>query len=173
LYFEDESRFGLFTRAGKSLTVKGVKPKCKFQQVFKSTHLFGAFSPLTGDYFVKNLGKCTADIFQIYLNEFSLQRPNELKVIVLDNGAFHKARKMIIPKNILLVFLPAYSPELNPAEHIWWSFKRAFSNKIFDTMDDLNYFLFGLSNSKSNETIKSETNYTYINTCSFGAELYR
>lgn len=120
-----------------------------------------------------NLSKCTADNFQLYLNNFSLICPSELKVVVLDNGAFHKAKKLIIPNNILLIFLPPYSPELNPAEHIWWLWKRTFSNKLFETMDDLNYFLFGLMHSQSNSSIQSETNYTYINTCAFWAELYR
>ena len=84
LYFEDESRFGLFTRAGKSLTARGVKPVCDFQQVFKSTYLFGSFSPIDGSHFIQNLAKCTADNFQIYLNNFSLIKPAEFKVIVLD-----------------------------------------------------------------------------------------
>jgi hypothetical protein len=49
LYFQDESRFGLMTKNGKTLTARGVKPICPFQQVFKSTYLFEAFSPITGD----------------------------------------------------------------------------------------------------------------------------
>ena len=40
----------------------------------------------------------------------------QLKIVVLDNGAFHKAKTLIIPENIILIFLPPYSPELNPAE---------------------------------------------------------
>ena len=39
--------------------------------------------------------------------------------MVLDNGAFHKAKKLEIPDNIKLVFLPPYSPEMNPAEKMW------------------------------------------------------
>ena len=108
LYFEDEARFGLYTRAGKSLTAKAVKPICNFQQVYKSTYLFGSFSPIDGSHFIKNLDKCTAENFQNYLNCFSLIKPSELKVLALDNGAFHKAKKMIIPNNIVLVFLPPY-----------------------------------------------------------------
>jgi len=118
LFFQEESCFGLFTRNGKALTAKGIKPICPFHQVFKSTYLFGAFSPINGDSFLLELPTCNADTFQIYLNEFSLIKPLELKIIVLDNGAFHKAAKLKIPKNIILLFLPPYSPELNPAEKI-------------------------------------------------------
>ena len=106
LYFEDETRFGLFTKAGKSLTAKGVQPICTFQQVFQSLCVFGAFSPLSGDRFVLTLPYCNADNFQLYLNQFSKHKLRELKVIVLDNGAFHKAKKMVIPNNIMLIFYP-------------------------------------------------------------------
>jgi hypothetical protein len=95
----------LFTRNGKGLTAKGVKPICVFQQVFKSTYLFGAFSPINGDSFLIERPFCCSETFQIYLNEFSKQNINELKIIVLDNGVFHKAAKLKVPSNIALVFL--------------------------------------------------------------------
>ncbi len=37
-----------------------------------------------------------------------------------NNAAFHKAKSLQLPDNIELMFLPPYSPELNPAEEIWW-----------------------------------------------------
>ena len=61
--------------------------------------------------------------------------------MVLDNGRFHKAKKLIIPKNIVLVFLPPYSPELNPAEKIWAKYKRAFSNKFYKKLEEVEDFI--------------------------------
>ncbi|WP_192502034.1 transposase, partial [Flavobacterium sp. PL002] len=90
LFFQDESRYGLFTRNGKSVTAIGVKPICTFQQVFKSTWLSGAFSPITGDHFQLILPHCNADNFQVFLNNFTKEKPKELKIVVLDNGRFHK-----------------------------------------------------------------------------------
>ncbi len=103
----------MFTRNGKSVTSIRVKPICTFQQVFKSTWLSGAFSPITGDHFQLILPHCNADNFQVFLNDFSKENTKELKIMVLDNGRFHKAKRLIIPENIVLVFLPPYSPELN------------------------------------------------------------
>jgi transposase len=40
-------------------------------------------------------------------------------VIILDNGSFHKAKKLKVPSNVRLVFLPPYGPELNPVERFW------------------------------------------------------
>jgi len=137
LYVQDESRFGLFTRNGKALTAVGVKPICTYQNVFKSTYIFGAFSPYNGDSLVMELPYCNGDNFQIFLNELSNKNPTEYKVIILDNGRFHKGKKLEIPDNIKLVFLPPYSPELNPAELVWLNMKRKITNKVYKTMVEL------------------------------------
>jgi len=83
------------------------------------------------------LPNCNGENFQIFLNELSKNKPEEFKVIILDNGAFHKAKVLKIPKNIALLFLPPYSPELNPAELVWLYMKRKMTNKIYQTMEDL------------------------------------
>jgi transposase len=162
LYFQDESRFGLFTRNGKSLTAIRVKPICTFHQVFKSTWLAGAFSPITGDHFQMILPQCNADNFQIFLNDFSKENPMELKIIVLDNGRFHKAKKLSIPENIVLFFLPPYSPELNPAEKIWAKYKRKFSNKFYDCLEDVEDFLIEIVNETSKKEVMNICGYSYI-----------
>ena len=102
-----------------ALTAKGIKPICPFHQVFKTLYLFGAFSPINGDKFLLEMPNCNTANFQVFLVGFSAQNPDEFKIIVLDNGAFHKARALKIPDNIGLLFLSPYSSELNPAENIW------------------------------------------------------
>ena len=80
------------------------------------------------------------------MDEFAKENPDELKILVLDNGAFHKAKRLKIPENMGLVFLPAYSPELNPAEKIWAKFKRDFTNRLFHTLDELKNYVCQLTN---------------------------
>ena len=78
----------------------------------------------------------------------------------LDNGAFHKAKRLVIPDNIGLIFLPPYSPELNPAEKVWWLIKRHMSNKAYVTIkelqDDLDKII---EEHLSIDTIKSLTSF--------------
>jgi transposase len=144
------------------LTAKGVQPVCPFQQVFQSTYLFGAFSPLTGDSFLLELPYCNTDSFELFLNKFSLQNPNEFKVIVPDNGAFHKAKRLQIPENIVLVFLPPFSPELNPAEKMWAKFKRRFTNKLYKTLDEVSDFIKNQVHNLNPQEIKKTCRYEYI-----------
>ena len=161
IYFQDESRFGLLTVQRRMLTIKGVKPLMPYQHKFKNFYLFGAFSPITGMHFTLELPKCNSDCFQLYLDEFSQQNPDEFKIVFLDNGAFHKAKDLEIPHNIELVFLPPYSPELNPAEKIWRYFKDRIANQIFKTLDDLSSRLSELIIELKNETIISITAFDY------------
>lgn len=76
-------------------------------------------------------------MFQIFLNELAELNPHEYKIIFLDNGAFHKAKRLVIPQNIGLIFLPPYSPELNPAEKVWWMLKKQINRKVYATLEEL------------------------------------
>lgn len=105
---------------------------------------------------------CNADCFQTFLNEFSKQNPEEFKVMVLDNGAFHKAKRLNIPKNIALLFLPPYSPELNPAEKMWAKLKRTFTNRLFNSLEMLSDFICEITRDIKKETVKNTCAFSYI-----------
>lgn len=152
----------MFTRNGKALTAKGIKPVCPFHQVFKTLYLFGAFSPITGDRFLLEMPNCNSANFQIFLNEFSVVFTDTYNVIVLDNGAFHKAKSLIIPENIGLLFLPPYSPELNPAENMWAAMKRKFTNKLHHTLDEVSEFITNVTETLSADSIKKTCGFPYI-----------
>ena len=105
---------------------------------------------------------CNAANFQIFLDEFSLQKPEELKIMVLDNGAFHKAKSLTIPDNIALVFLPPYSPELNPAEKMWAKLKRTFTNRLFHSLEALSDFICETTKTINQSNVKSTCAFSYI-----------
>jgi putative transposase len=64
------------------------------------------------------------------LKEYRRANPNKRLVIVLDNFSSHHAvlvRQYAAGNNIHLVYLPPYSPDLNPIEQIWRAIKREVS----------------------------------------------
>ena len=145
------------------LTAKGVKPVCSYQHKFENTYLYGAFSPINGDSFLLELPFCNTECFQLYILKLSKRNPTELKVLVLDNGSFHKSKKLIIPDNIILIFLPAYSPELNPAEKIWWQIKKEFVCKTFENINELGIYLAQQIRKLINKkTVKSICSFNYL-----------
>lgn len=133
----DESRFGLMTIGRRVLTARGVKPLLPYQHRFENFYLFGAYSPFSATHFTLELPQCNTACFQLYLDEFSKQNPDEFKIILLDNGAFHHSKALLLPQNIVLLFLPPYCPELNPAEKVWRHLKDALANTLSNTLDQL------------------------------------
>lgn len=96
------------------------------------------------------------------LTTYQPKNPEEFKIMVLDNGAFHKAKKLVIPENIALIFLPPYSPELNPAEKMWEKDKRQFSNLLFDSIEKLETFMCQLVVNTTVTEINTICRYSYI-----------
>lgn len=162
IYCQDESRIGLLTLSHKALTIKGVKPLCRYQHKFDNVYLFGAFSPVNGNHLLLEMPHCNTDNFQVFINELSGMDTEEFKIVVLDNGAFHKAKRLIVPSNIALIFLPPYSPELNPAEKVWWTIKRGLKNKFFNTMDDLQASIAMAAKKLSKQSIQQLTAFKYL-----------
>lgn len=97
------------THLGSRITAKGVRPKVKYQHKFATTYLYGSYSPLDGDAFVYEIDGINTEIFEAYLNEFSKHRPEQAKIVVIDNAGFHSTKNFEIPENIYLLRIPPYA----------------------------------------------------------------
>jgi len=62
-------------------------------------------------------------------------------LLVEDNAGWHKSQKVKLPEGINVEFLPAYSPELQPAERLWTLVDEPLVNEYFETIDDLEKIL--------------------------------
>ena len=58
-------------------------------------------------------------------------------VVVLDQAGAHLAHDLVVPDGIDLVFLPPYSPELQPAERLWSLVDEPIANRVFPDLDAL------------------------------------
>jgi transposase len=58
-------------------------------------------------------------------------------VLALDNAGWHGPKDLAIPDGIGLVFLPPYSPELQPAEHLWPLVDEPIVNRHVASLDEL------------------------------------
>lgn len=161
----DESRFGLLSIQRRCLTARGVKPIVPYQHRFKNFYLFGAYSPVNGDHFTLEFPYCNSPCFEQYLALLSAYRPDEFKILLLDNGAFHKAKQLVIPDNIALLFLPPYCPELNPAEWIWRHLKDKIANITFETLQNLSDKACELVRNLTNVTVLSITAWDLYKNC--------
>ena len=153
LFSQDESRFGLLPIPRRRITLPGIKPISPVQFQFESYYLYGAAEPRTGESFFLELPNLNAQCFQIYLDEFSEAYADSFNVMILDRGKFHQAQKLKIPHNVALVFLPPYSPELNPIERLWEAIKTEMANELYPTMEALVERVASILNSYTKQTI--------------------
>ena len=74
----------------------------------------------------------------LHLQEISTQvAPGAHAVLIVDGAGWHKpGGRLNIPENVSLLFLPPYSPELNPVENIWQFLRQNFlSNRVYATYE--------------------------------------
>ena len=93
--------------------------------------------PGTGEHFFFEFTHLNSACFQIFLNLVSQHFADSVLIIPVDNGGFHKAKRLKIPKNIILMFQPSHSPELNPIEQVWQHLKRGLRWKLPANLNEL------------------------------------
>ncbi|UCM85104.1 MAG: IS630 family transposase [Rickettsia endosymbiont of Culicoides impunctatus] len=78
-------------------------------------------------------GTCNTELFNNWVEQFLIKELIAGQVVILDNAAFHKSKKtkdLIESVGCRVIFLPPYSPDLNPIEKFWANMKRWIKQKI-------------------------------------------
>ncbi len=80
------------------------------------------------------------EAFQKTLEAFAREAgagTDKIIILVLDNAGWHVTEKIKPPEALILLFLPPYTPELQPAERLWPLANEAVDNTSFPTLEDL------------------------------------
>jgi transposase len=162
LFCQDESRFGRLPIQRRRLTMTGVKPLGAVQYSFENFYVYGAVEPTTGDSFFLERPYLNAMNFQIFLHEFSHSDQETLNLILMDNGSCHKANSLVIPDNVVCLFLPPYSPALHPIERLWQDVKQQLAWVLASTLDELEHHVERIITQYAKAAIRSLTSYPYV-----------
>ena len=125
--------------------------------------IFGAVEPETGDFFYRieekeklEKGKpgrrkkyarkkkaktkvkgAKSKRMNAFMQALADRYPKDRILLVCDNAWWHKSQYTKIPDRITLVFIPPYTPEMNPIEQLWREIRTLMGNTFFRNIDDL------------------------------------
>lgn len=63
--------------------------------------------------------------------------PDKVILLTLDGAGWHASANLRAPDAIIIELQPPYSPEVQPAEHLWPLYDEAVANECFTTLEDL------------------------------------
>lgn len=92
-------------------------------------------------------GTCNTELFTMWVKDFLVKELKPGQVVIMDNASFHKSpriRTLIEAAGCSLIYLPPYSPDLNPIEHFWAWLKQKIrdTSHLFSSLQDAIDFAF-------------------------------
>ena len=162
VFAQDETRLGLLPLVRRRITACGVQPVATVTHQVDHFSLYGAVDPTAGDSFFLELPYLNSRAFQVWLDGFAAAFPASLNLLVLDNGAGHKATAVRWPSNGVPVFLPPYSPELNPMERLWRDLKDKLADISAQTIDALSEAVCVIIQHYAQATLHALTSFPYF-----------
>ena len=99
--------------------------------------VYGAVEPLTGEGFFYEFTHLDTVCFEKFLELFASKYNEDLPIIQVDKVGFHNSLNLSIPENVILLFQPAYSPEVNPIEKLWGYIKEQLKWLRFEQIEEL------------------------------------
>jgi hypothetical protein len=139
IWFQDEARVGQKNGLVYQWAKKGSRPRQPKDQRYASCYIFGAVCPARDVGAALVMPYADTEAMQKHLDEISKCVARKAHAVVLMDGAgWHKAGDLKVPKNLSLMFIPPYSPELNPVENIWQFLRQTYlSNRVFEDYDKI------------------------------------
>ena len=156
-------RYGLMSNFRRSWSRIGTRSILPQKQGYENSYLFTAIQPTTGENFsLLSFDEMSTNTELIFLTELKKLHPDKQVYVVMDNAPCHKPKVLHILEGLSIIYLPPYSPELNPVERYFEEMRRATANQIFTTLEELETRLTTVINSWSNEMVKKLTCYGWI-----------
>lgn len=158
----DETRLGLKSETGRVITAKGIKPIAPVQWNRDNFWIYGVVEPLTGWHFEQEYDHLDSVQFQQFLDSLSKALGNDMALIQLDQAKAHQALSLNWANNLIPVFQPAHSPELNPIERLWQYLKQQLKGENFVTLAQLRARLAQEFSKLAPQRVASLTGYDFI-----------
>lgn len=137
-WFGDEVGIDGDPRTGRSWFKKGARPKVAYDGCHLRQSAVGAVQPRTGELCALVVPYTDSSVFQLFLDELAEITANRDKnvILVIDNASWHHSG-FLNWYHIKPMYLPPYSPDLNPIERLWLVLKERYFKNYYTRDPDV------------------------------------
>ena len=128
-------RYGLRTTHKRLWTPCGIRPDWTLRLSYQYGYLSVALNPLNGHLVAALLPDMSSESYQAFLDTLGEECAGTPMRLYRDNAGSHLAQDIHPPQGIELAELPAYSPELNPAERFFEELRVVLANNVFESLE--------------------------------------
>jgi len=120
VWHQDEARFGQKGSLTRVWARRGSRPRRVRQDGRESLYVLTAVCAASGAAVGLVMPELNTAVVNLFLEEFSRRlAPGVHAVLLWDNAGYHVGKGLVVPRNVSLIGLLPYSPELNPVENLW------------------------------------------------------
>ena len=131
-------RYGLLSNMRRSWSKVGDRALLPHQHGFENRYLFSAIDPVRGESFhLMGIDGMDSIAMHVFLTELKKQHPDEHVFVVIDNAPCHRPKWVRDIPGLTVIFLPPYSPQINPPERFFEEMRRATANRVYETIDEI------------------------------------
>ena len=135
LMFQDQASFGRMVRIRRCWAQKPMRPTVCNGYEREFLYVYGAVSPVQGQLDWLIAGEMNTVRMTEFLVQVSAAHRREFIIMVVDGASSQVSKNLVVPKNMRLLRLPPYAPELNPQEHVWDELReKEFPNRVYVDM---------------------------------------
>ncbi len=140
VWAQDEQRVGLQPILRRVWAPRGARPVVRGRPKYAWVWGYGFVRPATGQAEWLLLPRVNRASFEVALAQFARAAgagPRKRVVLVLARAGWHTTEALTVPAGVHLAFLPAHSPELQPAERLWPLCDEGVANQLFASIAEL------------------------------------
>ena len=100
------------------------------------TYVYAVVAPSLGLMTSLILPRADTAMMNCFLEHVSHTFADFFVIRQVDQAGWHRCKDLVLPENVRLIYQPAYSPEVNPVEHVWEELReKYFPNRLFLSLD--------------------------------------
>lgn len=133
----DEHRLGLYPIVRRVWSPPGQRLIVKVKPRYEWLYVYGFVRPSTGESFWMVMPTVSIMAFNLTLQCFSQAIAQAPCYLLLDRAGWHTSDAVQFPDHVRPLFQPPYTPEVQPAEHLWPLIDQPFVNQTVDSLATL------------------------------------